>query len=173
MKVKRSVLERIIKEELAAHLHELMEKSKEDDSTDVIDAEKEKKGKESAKPDKQGPVPPKAPPKKPEEPAADVPEEEPKELPVSDEPEADAELDQDVSGKEDDVEDAEEVTGGKISDEVTGKTIQSITMEPKSKTLPGAQELVITFREIPDPLKVLVTKTGQVKFFYKSLHNEV
>ena len=66
------------------------------------------------------------------------------------------------------------MTGGEIASQVTGKTIQSITMEPKSKILPGAQELTLTFKEIPDPLKVLITKTGMVKFFMKNgIHNKL
>jgi hypothetical protein len=170
MKIKRSVLEKMVREELRNHIQEMMEGPKDDDKgADVVDAEDEKaagdkkaeKEKDkSAKPqDTRGPKPKETPGVKT-----------PKELPVEDEPEADPELEKDVAGEE---EDADEVTGGKIADEITGKTLQSVTMEPKSKTLPGAQEIVLTFREIPDPLKILITKTGQVKFFFKGLHNEL
>lgn len=166
MRVKRSVLEQMVKEELAAHLHELMEAPKDDEDgpTDVVDAEDDQP---QAKKNDQKPAKPSKDAKAPAAP------DEPEELPVEDEPEADDELDQDVASDEDDEEDADEVTGGGIADEIQGKTIQSVTMEPKSKTLPGAQEIVLTFREIPDPLKILVTKTGAVKFFFKGLHNEV
>lgn len=95
-----------------------------------------------------------------------------KALPVEDEPTADPELEKDVADPEA-AEDAEDITGGEIADQVTGKTIQSITMEPKSKTLPGAQEIVLTFNEIQDSLKILVMKSGQVKFYFKGLHNKV
>lgn len=169
MRVKRSVLEQMVKEELAAHLREVMNegpKDEDDPSADVVDAEKDGQGKEKSKDQK-----PAKPAKDAQAPAQ--PGGEPKDLPVEDDPEADKDLEKDVAGEKDAEEDAEEVTGGKIADQVQGKTIQSVTMEPKSKTLPGAQEIVLTFREIPDPLKILVTKTGMVKFFFKGLHNEV
>lgn len=80
----------------------------------------------------------------------------PKKLPVENEP-AD-----DITNKE-----------GKndISDNVVGKTIQSITMEPTSKLLPGSKELTITFNEITDQFKILITKTGNIKFYFRGLHN--
>lgn len=162
MKIKRSVLERIIREELASHIRSLTEAN--DEETDVVDAEKQSKtDKKKVGNEKQDKADKNAQKKK--EPEADK-------LPVGDEPEADADLEKDVAEPDAEEEDAEEVTGGKIADAVTGKTIQSITLEPKSKTLPGATELVITFKEIPDTLKVLLTKTGQVKFHFASaLHN--
>lgn len=165
MKIKRSELERIVKEELANHIRELTEAPKDDKEPSVVDADNEKKGKEKqGDKDNKKPAPAKKD-KAPKEP------EEPNELPAEDEPE-DAELEKDVSD-DDSEEDADEVTGGKIADDLTGKTVQSLTMDPKSKTLPGAQEIVITFREVPDPLKILITKTGQVKFYYKGLHNSL
>ena len=163
MKIKRSVLEQIIKEELRNHIKGLMEAP--DNKTDVVDAEKSgKQKKKDLKPkdDKQNTQPPKTDKK---------PEEKPNDLPVQDETEADKDLEKDVVDQ--DAEDAEDVTGGKISDKITGKRIQSVTMEPKSRTLPGAQEVVITFNEIPEPLKILITKTGQVKFHFKGLHNKL
>jgi hypothetical protein len=64
--------------------------------------------------------------------------------------------------------------GDKLSNELVGKTVQSMTMEPSSKLLPGAQEIVLTFNEITDPLRILVGKTGKVSFFFRnSLHNLV
>lgn len=169
MKVKRSVLEQMIKEELRSHLHELLEAPK---GAGVVDADDERKGEKEKEPPAgaKAPKPPGAGPKPPVAPGGEP--EEPEELPVGDEPAADPELEKDAA-EDDSEEDAAELTGGKVADQITGKTIQSITMEPKSKTLPGAQELVITFREIPDPLKVLVTKQGDVKFFFRGIHNEV
>lgn len=68
--------------------------------------------------------------------------------------------------------DAGEDPSGAVNDEVSGKTIQSITIEPKSKVLPGAKEVVVSFNESTDALRVLVTATGQVKFFWRGqLHD--
>lgn len=160
MRFPRSVVEKIVREELAAHLKTLIEAPQKDEpGAEVVDAE--------SQPDKKAPNKDPNPKSK-----AGVKPPDSKELPVGDEPQADQDLEKDVAAG-DDVEDAEEVTGGKIADQITNKTLQSITMEPKSKTLPGAQEIVLTFKEIPDPLKILVTKTGQVKYFFKGLHNEV
>jgi hypothetical protein len=56
---------------------------------------------------------------------------------------------------------------------VQGKTLQSITASPKSKVLPGAQEIELQFDGSPDPLRILVTKAGQIRFFLKGLHNKL
>jgi hypothetical protein len=172
MKIKKSVLENMIREELIKHTMELYEAEKKsdvsvvdasdendhdvnDDGEKVNDKQKSKDKKNVNEPAKKSPE--KAPEKK-------------KELPVKDEP-ADDDLEKDVAGSEEDIED---VTGGKISKEIVGKTIQSVTAEPKSKILPGAQEINLTFNESPDPLKILITNSGQVKFYYRNaLHNEL
>lgn len=175
MKIKRSILEQMIREEFRSYVKSLVEAPK---GPDIVDSESEKKagddkedakkaGKEKKPGDQQAKSPKPAPKKDAKAPDK---EEKPAELPVGEDPAADAELEKDAAGEK---EDASEVTGGKIADEIQGKTVQSITMEPKSKTLPGAQELILTFNEIPDPLKILVTKSGQVKFFFRGLHNEV
>lgn len=175
MKIKRSVLEKIVLEELAKHIQSLREadEEKKDDKpkADVADAEKDKKSdKKAAEPsdDPDNTAGGQKGKKGPPAPAKDA-------LPVASEPAADDSLEKDVAtdDKKDDVENPDEVTGGEIAGELTGKTIQSITMEPKSKVMPGAQEIVLTFSQIPEPLRILVTKTGQVKFFYKGLHNEL
>jgi hypothetical protein len=201
MKVKKSILERIVREELMSYFRDLNEdfslqaekEKKEDDAPEVMDAEQEKgskdkakgKDKELSKSSKKPEKGPKAPPKDDEpksmKPAGDEPEGDedmsPPELPVGDEPSgADDELGAEAGGDEEgeEEEDASDVTGGKIADEVVGKSIQSLTMEPDSKTLPGAQEINITFSDSPEPLKILVTKTGQVKFLHHGgLHNKV
>jgi len=174
MKIKRSVLEKIIREELVNHIREMTEAPKDDKKKKVaavVDASAEKKQKE--KPDGKGEETPTKPSVGQEiQKASPNNKEDPPELPVGSEPKADADLETDVADPEDE-EDAADVTGGKIADEVSGKTIQSVTMEPKSKILPGAQEITLTFREIPDPLKILITKSGQVKFHFKGLHNEL
>lgn len=81
----------------------------------------------------------------------------------SDEDETDA---VDVDG------DAGAEESGAINDEVSGKTVQAVTIEPKSKVLPGAKEVVMAFNESTDTLRILVTPTGQVKFFWRGqLHD--
>ena len=186
MKVSKSVLEQIVKEEVAAHVRSLLEAPK---GAAVVDADDEKKSKEKeGGKGAEAPIKPSSGPKAPKQ-SGDVQakkpagggkqDKEPKPLPVGkepDEPEEVPEEDPKASGEgekgeEDEVEDADEVTGGKIADSVQGKTVQSITMEPESKILPGAQEVTLTFREMPDPLKILVTKSGQVKFHFRGLHN--
>lgn len=175
MQIKRSVLHTIVLQEIANRVKELREadeEKKDDKPVEVSDADGDKKDKEkkdkNAKGDGAKVEPQKsAEPKNTAEPKGKKPAGQ--ELPAAEEP-ADAELEKDAA-EDDGVEDAAEVTGGAIADQVAGKTVQSITMEPKSKVMPGAQELVITFSQIPDPLRVLVTKTGEVKFFFKGLHN--
>lgn len=88
----------------------------------------------------------------------------------------DPELEDD--GTEDEVDaidakgDAADDPSGAVNDEISGKTVQAITIEPKSKVLPGAKEVILTFNETTDSLRVLVTGTGQVKFFYRGqLHD--
>lgn len=171
MKIKKSVLVQVIREELAKHAKSLLEsqlKLEADGDEEKKDKEPEKKDAKDAKAPPEKKPAPKGPPKPPgkTDAAQDKPAEE---LPAEDEP-ADAGLEKDVNDNE---EDADEVTGGKIADEIAGKTVQSITMDPKSKLLPGAQEIVVTFDQIPDPLRILVNKTGQVKFYFRGLHNEL
>jgi hypothetical protein len=68
--------------------------------------------------------------------------------------------------------DAGEDPSGSVSDELSGKTVQALSINPKSKILPGAKEIVMTFNETTDSLVVLVTGTGEVKFFWKGqLHD--
>lgn len=68
--------------------------------------------------------------------------------------------------------DAGEEPSGAVNDEVSGKTVQAVTIEPKSKVLPGAKEIVLAFNESTDALRILVTPTGQVKFFWRGqLHD--
>lgn len=68
--------------------------------------------------------------------------------------------------------DGGEKPSGAVNDEVAGKTVQAVTIEPKSKVLPGAKEVIITFNESTDPLRILCTSTGEVKFFWRGqLHD--
>ena len=170
MKIKKSVLERIIKEELRAHIVELLEA---DAKPDKPDPDKEKKGEEKPDPAKKAtppaPEPKKEPAKKPDGPPAPpeaTSDAAPEEKPIEQDP-ADADLEKDEPPE--DVDSAQ----SKLRDQLTGKTIQSISREPKSKILPGAQEIVVTFDQVQDPLRILVTKVGDVKFYYRGLHNEI
>lgn len=155
MKISKLVFEKIVREELAKHINALNEVG------EVVDAENDHKAKDKSK-DKQKD---KSVDKKPVK-------QEPVEEPV------DKDIEQDVNDTEDpedpeDTEDPEDVTGGNIAKELEGKSIQSLTMEPKSKLMPGAQEIVLTFSQIPDPLRILIGKSGQVKFYFKGLHNKL
>jgi hypothetical protein len=68
--------------------------------------------------------------------------------------------------------DGGEEPSGAVNDETSGKTVQAITIEPRSKVLPGAKEVVIAFNESTDALRILVTPTGEVKFFWRGqLHD--
>ncbi len=168
MKIKKSKLESIVREELARHVRTLME-----GGPAVEDADKDKKSKEKEEPEagEQGPVDPQQDPdntsNKPkvvggqkQPPTQELPDDEP----------ADDKLDE--PEEEEEPEDGEDPAGD-ISDELAGKSIQSITMEPKSKLMPGAMEIVLTFNEITDPLRILVNKSGVVKFYWRGLHNEL
>lgn len=90
----------------------------------------------------------------------------------ADDPEGSDDVPDDAADASDDAEDALDPDGdsaedptGAVNNELSGKTIQAVTVEPQSKILPGAKEVVVTFRETSDALRVLITATGQVKFF--------
>lgn len=68
--------------------------------------------------------------------------------------------------------DGGEEPSGIINDELSGKTVQALTIEPRSNVLPGAKEVVLSFNESTDTLRILVTQTGEVKFFWRGqLHD--
>lgn len=186
MKIKRSTLTAIIKEELAKHVKSLIEAEA---GGSVVDAEDDAQAKDKKKSKGKKEVPGNEPEKAPEEEddvegddaearaaKTDVPfkndggeaGDEPPDVDPGDEPASDDELEKDVAGEDD----PDEVTGSGVAQQIVGKTVQSMTMEPESKVLPGAQEIEITFRDSPDPLKILITQTGIVKLFYaNALHN--
>lgn len=196
IRIKKSALTAMIKEELAKHISNLLEaegggvvdaesdanekdakkspKKKKKDDQEVASDPEERNAKASEEENE-----PEPPSKRPVSPSKDgepdeigpedTEEEDIPALEPGDEPKSDDELEKDVSGEDD----GNEETGG-IGDEIVGKTIQSMTMDPESEILPGAQEITVTFRDSPDPLKILITKTGQVKLFYHGgLHNSV
>lgn len=89
------------------------------------------------------------------------------ELPTGEEP-VDDELSADVAGDEEE----SGAEPGTVAAELENKTIQSVSMEEDSKIMPGATEVVVTFTDSEDALRLLVSKTGAVKVFYKGLHND-
>lgn len=173
MKIKLTVLERIIREELASHVKGLIESPR---GHDVADAHSDSKEKERNAP--KDAVKPQADPDntagQPKTPKAGVkPKAKPDDAPADQELEkdpADADLDKDA---EDDAEGNVDAGEKRVSDDLVGKSIQSITVEPKSKIMPGAQEIVLTFSDIPDAFRILVTKSGRVAYYFKGLHNEL
>lgn len=188
MRIKRARLEQIIREEFAKRIERALK-----EAPLVADAHDDKKSKEkdggkgerkkvspssgpetpgnTAKADtgKKPGEEPKVSNKEPAKGSAPAKGEEAPEQELDAEP-ADAKLD-----KADDAESDEPKSKGEgdVSDEIVGKSVQSITMEPKSKVLPGAVEVVITFDQTPDPLRILIPKSGVPKFYYRGLHNEL
>lgn len=167
----------IVIEELARHARSLLEA---DGAPDVEDAEDQKGKKKKIEPASKGqpdnragkPVGQKdaSPPKSPDEPA-EVPGDA-EEKPSTDDP-ADDDLDKQAAGEEEDDDEVGAEDTEKVSDELVGKTIQSISANPKSKMMPGAMEIVFQFDQIPEPLKILVQKSGKVVYYFKGLHNEI
>jgi len=111
-----------------------------------------------------------------------IPDEDEDELPLNpdstpDEPAEMPELGSEEQSLDDEPTDDELVDDpredGSVSKELEGKRVQSITMDSKSKMMPGAAEVVITFEDTPDALRILLTKTGDYKFFYKGLHSDL
>lgn len=193
LKINKSKLESIVREELASRIKELLlqneeekgeEEPKKKDGEEAPEKTGADKENDDGDPEVAGPdmAPKRGAEKGPEKPSGDqeppedspVPKDDdddgaPEEVPTGDDP-SDDELTRDVT----DPDSENEEPGGDVSDEVTGKTIQSITYEPESKMMAGAQELVLQFEEIPHPLRVIIGKSGLVKFFFRgSVHNEL
>lgn len=169
MKTSKKRLKQIIREELNIHIAGLL--SEGPMLSDAQDDQKEKEDVGEKEPQEtQSSADNGASPKSPRSKTPAPDSGEPPEQPEGEDP-ADDKLEQDA---EEDPEEKEAEAKKSLSDILDGKSIQSISQEPKSKILPGAQEIVITFNDIPDPLKILVTKSGTVKFFFRNqLHNEV
>jgi len=79
---------------------------------------------------------------------------------------ADQDLDAELAGDEPEVP-------GSVASDMQGKTIEDIKVEDDSETVPGAKELVIGFQGEEDKLRVILTPTGNFKFFWKGLHNDI
>ena len=98
-------------------------------------------------------------------------DEQPPEVP-QDEPEQEPESGKEAEqGKEDAIDpagDAGTESSGQVNRDIEGKSIQSITREDESKILPGAKEVVLTFAQSTEPLRILVTATGRIAFFWRN-----
>ena len=160
LKLKREQLERIVYEELTRYIAEQLNEAPPGKGTvldDVPEEDPEEKD--------QVPMAGKGPEEKlPTTSPAGEPGDEPPEQPAGEEP-SDDDLEDDVAG-----EDGPEP--GSLAAELEDKTIESVSMEEDSKIMPGATEVVLNFRETPDALRLLITKTGKVKIFYRGLHND-
>lgn len=168
MNIKRSVLEKIIREEFLQFAKTML------DEANVVDAGDKKKDIKPADamiPGGGSDAHEKAKSGKPE---------------PKDDPELDDEPDKKTKSAEEDLEDAEdnpeeddseeEKTSPKtvkVSRDVPGKKIQSITAEPKSKVIPGAQEVIISFDEDPEALRIIVTPKGTIRYVYKGFHETI
>ena len=155
MKIDKDTLFRIIREETAKHIKALTEA----EEPEIDDASKPEDPPMKDKPKGKDEKP--APKSKAPEVAAD------QDVPESPD---DEKIEKDVT----DPEHNEEAEQGRVQQELEGKSIQSISFEPKSKVLPGAKEVVLTFANSTDPLKILISKSGDVKYFFKNaLHNKL
>jgi hypothetical protein len=167
LKISKKILEQIVLEELVKHLHEQLNEAPPGRGT-ILDDEpddQEQLGDEipdpSAAPEEDMPSTSPAP-------EADDDAGEPADLPAGEE-EADFDLDALEAGEEPPSEEEE----GTVAGELSGKTIEGVTVDDDSKIMPGATEVVFSFRESPDAFRLLITKTGQIKYFYRGLHNEL
>jgi len=166
IKLKREQLERIVLEELTRYLSEQLNEAGPSRGT-VLDDEPEEEG----PPEDEIPNPGEAPEEQlpddsPAPEVGDMGDGPPPELAGDEEP-----MDQDLDAIEAGEEPPSEEEAGTVAGELSGKTIENISVDEDSKIMPGATELIITFRENPDAFRVLTTKTGKVKYFYRGLHN--
>lgn len=147
MKIQRSVLERIIDEELVRFIKKQQLSEAGPDLGTVLD---DVPPSEEMPPDEMGPLEDPMPGE-----ATDI------------EDPADPDLDAMAAGEElGDETDS-------IADQLMGKTVETIEHVPESETVPGAQELVFRFQGLEDSFRVIITKSGDVKFFFKGLHSDL
>jgi hypothetical protein len=165
LKLKREHLERIVVEELTRYLAEQLNEAPPGRGTVLDDEPQDDLPAPDGAPEEQLPDDSPAPEADGEVPLPDAAGDE-GELPTGEEP-ADDDLEDDVAGAEE-----SGAEPGTVAAELEGKTVESVSMEEESKIMPGATEIVLSSRETPDALRLLVTKTGKVKIFYKGLHND-
>jgi len=82
----------------------------------------------------------------------------------------------DAAEDEDDAIDPEGDAGedeeGEVAQAIQNLSVQSLTIEPDSALLPGSEEIVFTFNESPDVLRILVDNVGNVVFSWNGqLHD--
>lgn len=160
MKITRQKLAEMVASEVRRRLRELVETPDDEDAED--DPRPKKAGKTSAdqSPSPKGDVPvgPRATTGSPD---ADIDDTEDPDEPATD---------GDQPDPDDDVD--HEEPSGAVNDEMSGKTIQAITIEPESKVMPGSKEIVIATNESTDVLRIIVSPTGIVSFFFRGqLHD--
>jgi len=175
MKIARGKLAEIVAEEVRRRIRELYE-AQNDDSDDE-DGEggdhprKPSTASADTEPPRKGPTRsgPKADTGSPDASSPEVDQDADPGGPAvdGDQPDPEAEASDDEEDAVDADGDAGEEPTGAVNDELSGKTVQAITVEPKSKVLPGSKEVVMTFNESTDALRILITPTGMVKFFYR------
>lgn len=159
LKLKREQLERIVYEELQRFVSEQFMNEAPPGAGTVLDDEIPEPG---AGPEEQLPTDSPAP-----EAGDDMQFSDDEELPTGDEP-ADDDLEADLAG-DDEGSGAEP---GTVGYELEEKAIESVAIDEDSKIMPGATEVVFTFRDSEDALRLLISKNGTLKIFYKGLHND-
>jgi hypothetical protein len=146
MKINRSTLERIINEELVHYLQRNLNEAP--DLGSALDGQ-------------MPPEDPSAMDALPGGPPMDADGET-----VGDEDPMDDELDAELAG-----EVPEE--GGSVAADMQGKVIDNVEYSDESESIPGAQEIVFSFQDTEDKLRVIVMPSGNVKYFWKGLHSDI
>lgn len=167
LKMKRDILERIVHEEFIRSIAEQLNEAPPSRGTVLDDEPEDELPLPGDGPEEALPTDSPAPEAGDEDPNMALGSGEEPELPTGDEP-ADDDLEADLAGDEE-----SGAEPGTVAAELENKTIESVSMEEDSKIMPGATEFVITFRESPDALRLLLTKSGKFKIFYKGLHNDL
>lgn len=140
MNIKKPLLLKIVHEETLSHIGRLLEV---DDPMVAVDADEDNKNKDAKKAtdkDKQKQAKPGEQPK----------QQEPKK--PNDMPSGESDLEADSKGHG-------------IGDRISGLSVLSFTVEPEPKA--GKTELVLQFKEDPDPLRIVIHPNGDVQFAYK------
>ena len=85
---------------------------------------------------------------------------------IGDEDPMDDELDAELAG-----EVSEEP--GSVASDLQGKVIDNVEYSDESESIPGAHEVVFSFQDTEDKLRVIVMPSGNVKYFWKGLHSDI
>ena len=111
------------------------------------------------------------------DPVANPKDRAPKKGPIQPEPDLSSDAEPEPSSEDQaaDERDALDVRGdagddptGRINDAVSGKTVQSVTLEPKSKQVPGAKEVVLSWNETTDELRIaFMPVSGKISFIWR------